>query len=284
MDDRLPEDSSPAKSSAEVSAGHDPLEGVTSAGMIVTGADRGRIPVDFKPVIDNAVERLGSFEGAHSLYVYGSVATGTARVGYSDVDLVTVGLDAATSRRLGETLSADFPKLCRSVEVGAAQPSAYRGSDDKAYGNRVFLRHYCVHLAGLDIRDGLPDFPADRAAARGFNGDIGLYADRWRTELLRSADPGSLARRIARKTLLAVSGLVSIHYSIWTTDRVAAARRWGVVVPRLASSLDTLLAWSSEESTRRSRTEVQNVLDGVVADVVDDFAGQIGLWNRPGSR
>ena len=144
MDDRLPEDSSPAKSSAEVSAGHDPLEGVTSAGMIVTGADRGRIPVDFKPVIDNAVERLGSFEGAHSLYVYGSVATGTARVGYSDVDLVTVGLDAATSRRLGETLSADFPKLCRSVEVGAAQPSAYRGSDDKAYGNRVFLRHYCV--------------------------------------------------------------------------------------------------------------------------------------------
>ena len=193
MDDRLPKDSSPANSSAELSAGHDPLEGVTSAGMIVTGAHRSRVPVDFKPVIDKAVERLGSFEGAHSLYVYGSVATGTARVGYSDVDLVTVGLDAATSRRLGETLSVDFPKLCRGVEVGAAQASAYWGSDDKAYGNRVFLRHYCVHLAGPDIGDGLPDFPADQAAARGFNGDIGLYADRWRTELLRSADPGRTA-------------------------------------------------------------------------------------------
>ncbi len=266
-----------------LSAGHDPLEGVTSSGMIVTGAHRSRIPVDFKPVLDKAVEPLRSFEGAHSLYVYGSVATGTARVGYSDVDLVTVGLDAATSRTMGETLSVDFSTLCRSVEVGAAQPSAYWGSDDKAYGNRVFLRHYCVHLAGPDIGADLPDFPADQAAARGFNGDIGLYADGWRTELLRSAEPGSLGRRIARKTLLAVSGLVSVHDSTWTTDRLAAALRWGVVMPRLARSLDTLLAWSSEGSSGQSRAEVQDVLDGVVADVVDDFASQIGLWSRPGS-
>ena len=108
--------------------------------MISTGAHRSRVPAAFEPVLEEAIERVRSFEGGHSLYLYGSVATGTARVGYSDVDLLTVGLDASTSRKMGEELSADFSALCRNVDVGAGQPSAYLGPEDKAYGNRVFRR------------------------------------------------------------------------------------------------------------------------------------------------
>jgi len=256
---------------------HDPLEGLNADGTIATGARRSGIPDAFRPVLEAAIEHLARVEGAHSLYVYGSVATGTAQVGVSDVDLVTIGLDAAIARRLGNELTAAFPGLCRGVEVGPAEWRDYEGPGDEAYGNRVFLRHYCVHLAGLDVGSALPSFPADKAAARGFNGDIDLRASQWRKELSAS-DPGLLGRRIARKTLFAVAGLVSIHDAVWTTDRVAAARRWSVLRPGLTAALPTLVAWGDGWPAKSSRSEIQRVLDGVVADVIDDFRDCIGLW------
>lgn len=259
---------------------HDPLEGVTADGMIVTGAHRSRFAREFSPVLDKGVEQVRDLGEEYSLYVYGSVATGTARVGYSDVDLVTVGLDAPTAKNLGKTLSAEFNDLCRSVEVGPGQSSEYVGFNDENYGNRIFLRHYCVHLAGPDISADLPEFSADEAAARGFNGDIGVHSEKWRAELLQGGNLVSLGRRIARKTLLAISGLVSIYDRTWTTDRVAAAQRWREIVPELGAELEKLLDWSNTFSLRLSDEEVRIVLDGIVTQVVDDFAQQIGLWNH----
>jgi hypothetical protein len=61
------------------------------------------------------------------------------------------------------------------VEVAAATSADLAGDTDAACGYRVFLRHYCVHLAGPDPSAGLPAFPADARAARGFNGDIGQH-------------------------------------------------------------------------------------------------------------
>lgn len=258
-------------------AGHDPLEGIDALGMITTGAHRSRIPDAFRPVLEAVVQRLEQAPGTPSLYVYGSVATGMARVGSSDVDLVTIGLDATIARRWSHELSATFSGLCRGVEIGPADASDYRGPGDEAHGNRIFLRHYCVHLAGPEVGGTQPGFAADLAAARGFNGDIGLRAAQWRQQLL-AADPASLARRMARKTLFAVAGLVSIHDSVWTTDRAAAARRWGTVKPDLAAALDRLLAWGNGESAAPSALAIQSALDGVVATVVADFRDRIGLW------
>ena len=260
------------------SAGHDPLEGVRADGTITTGAHRSRFAPAFAPVLERAVEHLKALSGSASLCVYGSVATGCARVGSSDVDLVTIGLDTAASSHMSHALTAEFAALCRGVEVGVAQRSDYDGPGDQAHGNRVFLRHYCVHLTGPDLGDRLPNFAADAAAARGFNGDIGRCAQRWRYELQRAPEPGLLGRRLARKTLLAVAGLVSIHDALWTTDRWAAARRWASIRPHLAASLDTLVAWGLGAATAASRADVQRALDGVVADVVVEFRACIGLW------
>jgi len=83
-----------------VDAVADPEEGVAADGTIRTGAHRCRVPAAFEPVLTDAVAFLG--ESGASLYVYGSVATGTVRPGSSDVDLLSVGLrDAAV---LGQRL------------------------------------------------------------------------------------------------------------------------------------------------------------------------------------
>jgi len=254
----------------------DPDEGVAADGTIRTGARRDRVPAMFEPVITDAVAFLS--ESASSLYVYGSVANGTARPGSSDVDLLSIALPEAAI--LGQRLSARYADRCRGVEVAAATATDIAGATDDAYGYRVFLRHYCVHLAGPDPSTALPAFPADVRAARGFNGDIGRHFQRWRQQLASGAVAADLLGvRVARKTLLAVAGLVSVHDRTWTTDRSRAMRRWGELEPGLAAQLGQLHSWVTGQR-RPARAEVGRVLadDGIIPGIVERFDSVIGLW------
>ena len=256
----------------------DPGEGVAADGTITTGAARGRVPQSFDPVLSTAVGAIAEAVGRDaSVYLYGSVATGQARRARSDVDLLTIGLAPALGAGLGRELSGQFSGLCRGVEIVTATADDLAGQSDEAYGFRVFLRHYCVRLAGPDYARGLPRFPADARAARGFNGDIAQHAARWQDALAAGDDPRRLGRRLARKTLLAAAGLVSIHDATWTTDRALAARRWGEIEPELGPALHTLLAWS-DGLARPGRPGVRHILDHATPPIIAAFAATIGLW------
>lgn len=262
----------------------DPYESLAPDGTIVTGASRDRVPVEFQPVIADVVSRL---DPQVPLYLYGSVATGQAVVGRSDVDLLAIGLDPAEAAMLTRRLSAQHRSLAREVAIGTATTQDW-GSHDEGYGNRVFLRHYCVWLAGPDPAADLPPYRGDRAAARGFNGDLPARREAWRDTLARipegadqdqpaQAAVGALARSIGRKTLVAVAGLVSVHDGTWTTDRARAASRWGGIHPELRDDLGLLLAWGDGES-RVERSEVERVLDDGLRLIADQFVDQIGTW------
>ncbi|MFD7075271.1 hypothetical protein ACFV9G_13775 [Nocardioides sp. NPDC059952] len=254
----------------------DPREGVTPEGLILTGARRDRVPSAFEPVLAYV---LGRVPPEVSVHVYGSVANGTATVPASDVDLLTIGLPAAAASGLGAEASAAFADLCRGVEIAAVSSDDYLGEGDEAYGNRVFLRHYCAHLAGPDPGAGLPGFRADARAARGFNGDIDRSLRRWRAALGRD-DPSDLSRRIARKSLLAVAGLVSVHDGTWTTDRSAAAARWSEIEPSLAPGLARLESLSETGGASEEETGTLLGAGGVIEHLTARFATDIGLWDR----
>ena len=254
----------------------DPNEGVATDGTIRTGADRVRVPDAFEPVLADAVACLG--QGQASLYVYGSVANGTAHLGKSDVDLLSIDLADATI--LGHRLSARYTDRCRGVEIAPATSADFAGDSDAAYGFRVFLRHYCVHLAGPDPSAALPAFPADARAARSFNGDLGQHLQQWRQGLKSQPLAADLLGvRVARKTLLAVAGLVSVHDDTWTTDRSRAVLRWSELEPGLAAQLGGLHSWATSGSCP-SREEVGQALahDGIVSVIVQRFGRLIGLW------
>jgi hypothetical protein len=148
--------------------------------MIVTGARAECVPQAFERVLSAVAGELSAMTGEVSLCVYRSVATGTARVGGSDVDFLTVGLPAVHAKAIGISMSDQFATLCRGVELAPAQPEDLVGDTDAAFGNRVFLRRYCVHLQGPDRQADLPTFRADVRAARGFNGDIARHLRHWR--------------------------------------------------------------------------------------------------------
>lgn len=255
----------------------DPGEGVAADGTITTGVARSRVPQVFEPVLSTAVEAIAEAGRDVSAYLYGSVATGRARHAQSDVDLLTVGLGPGLAAGLGRELSSQFSGLCRGVEIAASTREDLAGGSDAAYGFRVFLRHYCVYLAGPDYSHGLPRFPADTRAARGFNGDIAQHAARWRDALAAGDEPGRLGRQLARKTLLAVAGLVSIHDATWTTDRALAASRWAEIEPELGPDLHALLAWS-DDLVLPGRQAVQHMLDMTTPRITAAFTRTIGLW------
>jgi uncharacterized protein len=173
---------------------------------------------------------------------------------------------------VGTGSAAIFTQIAFEVTVSSPYASAY--------GFRVFLRHYCVHLAGPDPSTALPAFPADARAARGFNGDLGRHLRRWRQSLASgTVDADLLGIRVARKTLLAVAGLVSVHDHTWTTDRARPAQRWSDLEPDLAPQLGRLHSWAKAEQQPR-RGEVARALadDGIVCTIAERFGRLIGLW------
>lgn len=66
----------------------DPHEGLDREGFITTGAQPANVRAPFSAVIDDAAASCAAVTDFHSLYVYGSVSTGMARIGYSDLDLL----------------------------------------------------------------------------------------------------------------------------------------------------------------------------------------------------
>lgn len=207
-------------------------------------------------------------------------STGRSPPGRRAPDVDLLALDLADASALGRLLSARYAGLCRGVEIATATTADLTGDTDAAYGYRVFLRHYCVHLAGPDPAAALPGFPADVRAARGLNGDIARDYRRWRRELERGRPaPDQLGVHAARKTLLAVAGLVSVRDGTWTTDRSGAARRWGEHEPNLSAPLRRLLSWVTT-GRRPTAEDVRALLadGGLTATVVDRFTALIGLW------
>lgn len=251
----------------------DPREGLNTDGTIRTGACRERVPMAFEPIVSDVLDEFAEVAADSSeLHLYGSVATGTACAGRSDVDLVAIDVPEDWCREAGRRLSAHFSFLCRGVEIGHADHLDYVGDGDEAYGNRVFIRHYCVPLAGRDAVRSPSPFQGDARAARGFNGDIGTRLAQWRTG-------GATARSVARKTLLTAAGVVSVLDGTWTTDRDTATSRWAEIEPRHARGAAMLSTWLDDDSAATA-AELDEVLspDGVVANVADRFAAIVGVW------
>lgn len=261
----------------------DPHEGLTADGYIKTGARRERTPAIFEPVIDDAIRQIECLAVERrseraSLYLYGSVATGRAVAPLSDVDLLSVGISFDAATHISEQLSITFRDICRAVEMAPAAPEDFEGETDEAYGGRIFLRHYCVHLWGEKMFPSATAFAGDQRAARAFNGDIAIHYRNWRSQMHEKSSQ-RLGRSLARKSLLAITGLISVHDHIWTTDRGSSAARWMELNPGWQSSCNKLIAWS-DDGASASQVEIEQMLatGGLIDAIVSEFKSTVGLW------
>ena len=206
---------------------HDPEEGLDADGFVVTGARADRIPAAYRPLVAACVDRLmgDSTLGVSSLYLYGSVATGRAVPGRSDLDLIVVREGASTPRVADVVRPLADNGLVREIGVSTMSWEVVVADDERGRIERCFLTAYAVHLAGQAVPP--TRCRGDRALVRGFAGDLLVRLPRLAAGRLDGADPTGLARRLLMTTAMHLT----VERGEWSTDRARA-----VELLRLASS------------------------------------------------
>lgn len=273
----------------------DPDEGLDETGYITTGVDLAKVRAPFDAVLAEVSTRIRAAlqQELHGLYLYGSVATGQAVPPGSDLDLLAV---VTTERaidmchHLSEDLTNQYRSTVRDVAIGAGSLESFLAPTQAAKANRCFLKHYCVSIAGVDLRPDLPRCQPDKALAREFVGDLeGMIAD-FRQRLQGTTSPSDVeevAALVGRRLLMAAAVLYSITDRTWTTARTAGARMLTQHHPEYAEYASQALAWIGAPyrparvaraipgPSRRDVETVLNELGGLVMrDIRNHLAGE----------
>lgn len=250
----------------------DPREGVAPDGTIVTGVGAVAVPASYHDLLDDAATTLPRLigEALHSGYVYGSIATGQARPPTSDLDLLVALVAPAgdgvarAARELGER----HGHLVREVGISTVDVTTIARPDAVGGAERCFLRHYCRHLVGPDLRAAYEPCRASVELAVGFNGDLADALTRLRSGLTATADPAeraAVAARACRRILMAAATLLSAQEGSWSTDRADAVDLIGRHAPELRLLAADALTWA-EPSAPPS---------GDVLEIVDRLGGWV---------
>jgi predicted nucleotidyltransferase len=221
----------------------DPREGIDPDGYLVTGADLAAVPAAYQPVLADCVATLTAFPQLDGLYLYGSVATGQARPPDSDLDLLAVWTSTVDTSAAVAALSTRHRAVVREVGLAQATLDSLAGEAD-----RCFLKHYCVPLAGRDLRPSLPRCRPSRALADGFNDDLAATVHRLRSAVDGARTPAERAaatRNAARRLLLAVATIESVSHGSWSTDRDIGAALLAEHHPEWTDVAARALAWSA---------------------------------------
>jgi predicted nucleotidyltransferase len=228
-------------------------DGLDAEGYIETCGSVERIPPVFRPAVDDSIALLTSTLEArlHGLYLCGSVATGRARLGHSDIDLLVIFRDSVSDRDQAEirhvanTLSTSCHSLVREVGLGAVSLREAL-AEEGLPGWGCFIKHLCVCLAGQDIRPLLPRFRPSIEVARGFNGDYPSVTQAGLQELAEANQTEiaqSLMRRICRKTVRTGFSLVMPRLGCWTTDLEPSVEYFCRYYPEKRTSMSLILGW-----------------------------------------
>lgn len=250
-------------------------EGIGPDNLITTGVRTDRIPQVFKNLLKQAVSDFTSIDGVVALYLYGSVATGMARVPTSDMDLLVVMRDDTSEsevRHRATQLSQAHQDLVREVGVAAVRVSDIWADTADGLGHRCFIKHYCLHLHGEEIHQSLEPCRASAEAAWAFNHDIAEAVSSAKIKLAEAVQPkqvAQLSRSSARRVTLAAASLVSIANRTWTTDRETAARAIAEIYPEWAADAQTALRWCVSPSDNPE--EVRQFLDSYASWVADEL-------------
>ena len=202
-------------------------DGLDEDGFIRNSGSLDKIPERFTAVlkfVQNAVESQFGQE-MHSLYVYGSVASGKARPKLSDLDVFIVFKNDVSPQnkesvvQLEKKLSHKFLSEVREVGIACASvPEIFEGDNQVGWG--CFIKHMCVCLSGENLATALPKFEPTRAVAFGLNGDLKQEMEKVRTAMSERSDAtiNKTVMSFSRKMVRTAFGLVIEEAHCWTTD------------------------------------------------------------------
>ncbi|PUA46674.1 DNA polymerase III subunit beta [Pseudomonas protegens] len=189
--------------------------GVDADGLITLPAEPPLQP-EYLGVLDDLCASLHTPANPplHSLYLYGSVARGTARPGVSDLDLCLILQHPATPQQLRhleqlrQALQARHPRVSKiDFDIGhLAQVLAAENLDSWGY----WLKHHCRCLSGEDLRRRFAPFRPSREIALAVNGDFQRVLDDYAERIEGERQPAQILRlqREASRKLIRATHLL----------------------------------------------------------------------------
>lgn len=175
----------------------------------------------FRPVVDEVIELLHARLGAqvHSIYLYGSVAKGTAVAGVSDLDVCLItqcALNAAerdSLRAIAEHMQTQHPVISKvDFDCGTLAEAL---ADENRFSWGYWLKHHCRCVAGEDLASRFSPFTPSREIAVAVNGDFIPVLQGYLQQLAEASDARLLQRAAARKLLRATNLLRRAEDTDW---------------------------------------------------------------------
>lgn len=212
---------------------------------------------DFQPVIAQVSEKLISRLGKrlHSLYLYGSVAQGTAHYGISDLDVCIVlsePINASTRHQLSDMaldIALGEPAVSKiDFDIGdIAEILALENKNSWGY----WLKHHCRCIYGDDLAQRFALFRPSRAIAIAVNGDFPVvlhhYIDQL-TQVTERNEQKKIQRAAARKLIRSTNLLRSDREKEWPETLDEYASRLIIRYPQKKSQIDYFLGESIHPS------------------------------------
>jgi len=226
-----------------------------------------KIPAKYKPIVKDVKSELLEFsDKIHSIYLYGSVATGQAKSPTSDLDLVVVLNAKPTSKlknelkELEKSLSIKHQKAFR--EVGFAityKNEVLRGKE--AFGWRFFLTILSVKIFGNNLFHKEMKFSPTKKLARNLHLDISKNIEEAKRKIKSANDEEAKLqiKSIMKKIIRTAFSIVMEDENYWTTDLNDMTKIFTKYYPEKRHQINAVLKLSKSKSPdKKSATSILN--------------------------
>ncbi len=211
---------------------------------------RAPIQPEFVDLVADARAAIASDlgEALDSLYLYGSVARGCARAGFSDLDLTVVlvrslsGQESARLEQLRQDLQLRHKEVVKiDFDLGTRQEVL---DPAHLYSWGYWLKHECRCIHGADLAQQFEAFEPSRAIAQAVNGDYVQVLNDYLQRIAATRDDSEalrLQREAARKLIRATNVLRPCSGGFWPRTLEEFAGCFSERHPELAESIDFFL-------------------------------------------
>ncbi|WP_337024629.1 MULTISPECIES: nucleotidyltransferase domain-containing protein [unclassified Pantoea] len=219
----------------------------------ISDPDGKNLQPQFSNMISDVAKALviSQADNIHSIYVYGSVAQGTAVETVSDLDITVifsrerVGTESPTLTEVIRSLEEAHPVISK-IDLDTGTLSTVM---DPQQLNRwgYWLKHHCVCVYGQDLRERFAAFRPSREIAVAVNGDFFNVLNEYASQMKPPSEPAQrqrLQRAAARKAIRSTNILRDENDSDWPMTLEEHCAKFNDLYPALSEGMDYLLSIS----------------------------------------
>ncbi|MGW6735183.1 nucleotidyltransferase domain-containing protein [Streptomyces sp. NPDC055013] len=240
-----------------------------SDGHLINLAAAEKVGPQWRPLIESLVDECRSrYEDLASVYIRGSVATGTAVWGRSDIDLIAVTHQEHPFDRVWMQEAADRTRSRHSsvVDIDLAITSATTILRDRKSG--FYIKTQSALVYGEDFAPRIAPYPIDAEAfSHLFNLELDLKTVRGAVDGATEAFARTLVLRLVKRVLRAGLELVAERQQEYTRDPDMCCDLFGKYYPEKAAAARNILALMSELTDPDDALEsIESLIDWIAVE------------------